>query len=516
MRRSRDDLLRDLRSATEASVSTIAGEYIRSRMMHYAVTDDLIFYLATLKRDPKVIHITYNPSISLMILRKVGDPNKYMDISEFSNWREIEVQGKARIVRDKNEREKALSLLSERSPIVKLLKDTGQDHVLDVIRVEPHVIRYKVVADILQGKPPLVVEFKDRPSSFEEFGLLKQKLRNWYVAIRAPFLVAGVPPVVLGALVALNVIGTIDIWLLLLTLFGVLLSHISVNLLNDYFDHKYRTDVVNTQFIRPFSGGSRVIQMGLLTPLEVLLGGLLSLIIAVGIGLYLSIVSSYLVLLIAVIGLFSILFYNAPPLRLSGKGIGEFVVGLNFGVLVALGSFVVQTKTLTLDPLFPSIPLAILVSLILIINEFPDVYADKETDKKTIVVRLGREKARWLYLSLMATVYIYTIIVSVIGFIPIYGLLSLFTLPLTIYSIKYLFNYYDSPFDMIPSYIATIILYISIGFLIVIAYLVSAITSLNVLVITVSLILTYIIYEYINIKRDLKAFLTIKGVIKTH
>lgn len=78
-------------------------------MMHYAVTDDFIFYLATMRGDPKVIHITYNPSISLMILKKVGEPDKYMDVGEFVKWREIEIQGKARIVRDRRERERGFS-----------------------------------------------------------------------------------------------------------------------------------------------------------------------------------------------------------------------------------------------------------------------------------------------------------------------------------------------------------------------------------------------------------------------
>ncbi len=511
----RKEILEDLRLATEASVSTIAGEYIRSRMMHYAVTDDFVFYLATMKGDPKVIHITHNPSISLMILRKVGDPSKFMDLKEFSQWREIEVQGKAKIVKDKEEREKALRLLSERTPVVKLLREKGQDHVLDVIRVEPHVIRYKVVADILQGKPPVVLEFAERRTVFDEFKQLVEKLRTWYIAIRAPFLVAGVPPVALGALVALGFKGIFDPWLFVLTLLGVVLANVAVNLLNDYFDHKLLTDLVNVEFVRPFSGGSRVIQLGLLTPLEVLSGGFVALILSLAIGIYLSLRSGFLVLMLALLGFLSMLAYNVPPLRLSGRGLGELLVGLNFGVLVSLGSYVVQTGTIELEPLIPSIPLALLISLILLVNEFPDYNADKATGRRTLVVILGPKKARWIYLALASLTYIYIAVAVVIGAAPSYTILALLSLPITAYALKYLFRYYRSPFDMIPSYVATILSYISVGFLLVASYLVISVSSPIIIASSAILILTYVVYEYYHIRRDLRAFLTMKKAVRT-
>jgi len=146
-----EEILNVLRSATEASVSTFAGEYIRSRMMHYAVTEDLTIYLATMRNDPKVLHITNNPSITIMVLNKVGDPGKYMDLREFSRWSEVEIQGKAEIVRERGERERGLKLLAERSPVVKLLTEIGREGVLDVIRVKPLIIKYRRVSDILEG-----------------------------------------------------------------------------------------------------------------------------------------------------------------------------------------------------------------------------------------------------------------------------------------------------------------------------------------------------------------------------
>jgi len=74
-------VLEDLRGSTEVTVSTFAGEYIRNRMMHFAVSDDFTFYLASMKNDPKIMHIANNPSINLIVLRKKGDASRYMESS---------------------------------------------------------------------------------------------------------------------------------------------------------------------------------------------------------------------------------------------------------------------------------------------------------------------------------------------------------------------------------------------------------------------------------------------------
>lgn len=393
--------------------------------------------------------------------------------------------------------------------------DQGQTKMLDVIRVEPHVIRHKVVADILQGKPPTVLEFAEWKGTFEEFGMLLDKVRTWFVAIRAPFLVAGVPPVVLGSLIALKAIGSFDPYLFLLTLAGVLLAHISVNLMNDYFDHKLETDVINREFVRPFSGGSRVLQLGLLSPLGVLSGALLCLVGAVAVAVYLAMVSTPLVLVLALLGALSIFAYNVPPIRLSGLGLGELLVGLNFGLLITLGSFTVQTRALGLEPVLSSVPLAVFIALILLVNEFPDYGADRSTGRRTLVVLLGRRKARWVYVASAGFAYTYIVVAVSLGILPPYAALSLLAVPITVYASKYLFRNYDSPFDMIPSYVATILSYLSVGFLIVAAYLMMTVKSHLLMAVAVAAIVAYVLYEYYQIRRDLKAFLIVKDLTRT-
>ena len=514
MNKIKEEILDDLRNSSEAAVSTFAGEYIRNRMMHFAVTDDLTFYLASIKNDPKIMHIIHNPSINLIILRKRGDPSKYMDLSEFSKWSETEVIGVAKLVKDSEERKKALKLLYERSPVVKLLVDNKQDSILEIIRVTPHQIRHKRVSDILQGKPPTVLDFTQHKSRFEEFSLLKNKLKVWYNAIRAPFLVAGIPSVLIGAILAYLETKLFNPYLFILTLIGIIVGHISVNLLNDYYDHKLNTDDINQSYIRPFSGGSRVIQMGLLSSLEVLSMALITLLIFLSIGLYITIIRGWMIIALGLLGAFFIYSYNAPPLRLSGKGLGELIVGVSFGILIALGSYIVQAGKFSMTPIYASIPVTITVALILLINEFPDYEADKATGRKNLVVLLGRKKGRAIYIGVVGILYGYIIIASLTGLISIYSLASLLALPASIYAIKYLNKYYDEPNEMIPAYIGTIITHLGVGFLLVIAYLMQAVQSITLFTILTTIIGIYVAYELIQVNRDLKAFLLIKSRLK--
>lgn len=514
MEKAKKEILEDLMYSTEAAVSTFAGEYIRNRMMHFAVTEDLTFYLASMKNDPKILHITNNPSINLIILRKRGDPDKYMDIEEFSKWSETEVIGRAEAVKDRDERRRALELLYRRSPVVKLLVDNKQDSVLEIIRVTPHQIRYKKVTDILRGRPPTVLDFAEHKSRFEEFTLLKRKMKIWYNAIRAPFLVAGIPSVIIGALIAYIQNNVFNPTLFILTLIGILLGHISVNLLNDYYDHKLHTDDVNQSYIRPFSGGSRVLQLGLLSSLEVLSAGLISLLIFLAIGIYLTLLRGWIIIGLGLLGAFFIYSYNAPPLRLSGKGIGELIVGVSFGILIALGSYIVQAGTLSIAPIYVSIPMTITVALILLINEFPDYEADKSTGRKNLVVILGREGARWVYIGGILILYAYIIIAALLNLISIYSMIALIALPASIYGIRYLMRYYNEPSEMIPSYIATIITHLGVGFLMVIAYLMQAVQSIILFTALAAIIGIYVAYELIQVNRDLRAFLLIKSRIR--
>ncbi len=510
----RDEILRVLREATEATVSTFGGEVIRSRAMHYAVADDFTVYLASMKGDPKIIHISNIPSITLLILHKATPPETYMDLREFGKWSEVEIHGKAEIVRDSRERRYALELLSRRSPIVKLLLESGQDGVLEVIRVSPTIIKYKKVSEILEGKPPVVLEFGGEEKRIDELQLIGRKLKNLYYAMRVPFIAATVPSILLGALLAYFHLGVLDIGLLLLTLVGAVAAHLGLNLLNDYYDYKMGVDQANKEAVFPFTGGSRILQMGLLSPAEVLFASIIFMVTSISIGIYLSIIVSPYVLLVAALGFAIILAYHVPPLRLVGKGVGELLVGVGFGPVFTLGSYLVQTGEISMIPVLGSIPLALLVADILIVNEFPDYHGDLETGKHNVVVRLGREKARYLSYIVHFGAYVSIALLYLIGIYPFEALLAFVALPISIYGKLNLHRNYDKPFEMIPAIVSNIITHIVAGSTLAFALLI-AVSPNTLLALGFLLgIALFTVYEVVELRRGVAAFNLIRQSLR--
>ncbi|MGD9382376.1 MAG: prenyltransferase, partial [Candidatus Thorarchaeota archaeon] len=165
------------------------------------------------------------------------------------------------------------------------------------------------------------------------------KLKIWMLEMRLPFLTASITPVLLGTAMAWGMHGVFlwDIFLLTLVV-GVCL-HLGSNISNDYFDHVSTTDDINVEYVRPFTGGSRMIQLGWLSPREVLAGSFVAFGIAVVIGLYLAFSRDMLLLAFGIVGAASGFFYTAPPFRFVSRGYGEAFIGLNFGVLMVLGSY---------------------------------------------------------------------------------------------------------------------------------------------------------------------------------
>jgi 1,4-dihydroxy-2-naphthoate octaprenyltransferase len=150
------------------------------------------------------------------------------------------------------------------------------------------------------------------------------------------------------------------------------------------------------------------------------------------IGLYLALVTSPLLFIIGGAGLLTGLLYSAPPVFLAGRGLGELTVGLDFGLLVVLGAFVVQTGALGPAPAIASLPLSFLIAAILYMNEFPDLEADRATGKKTLVVRLGRRRAITGFYVIIFGAYLSLVIGVVLGFLAAASLLALLSAPLAV------------------------------------------------------------------------------------
>ena len=244
------------------------------------------------------------------------------------------------------------------------------------------------------------------------------KLKTLFLATRPQFLPAIAVPVGLGAAVAWRFWGVFSPAFFAVSLFAALCYHAGMNVLNDYYDFRNGADALNKSPLTPFAGGSRFIQNGLLTPKETLLLGAGLVIAGTVAGLYLAWAATPLILAVGFLGLLSGYFYSAPPLFLAGRGLGEATVGVNFGLLTVVGSCMVQTKAVSLEAAFASLPLSFLIAALLIVNEFPDFESDRLAGKRNLVVRLGKQKARYALLAIVFFAYASIIAAVLTGHMP--------------------------------------------------------------------------------------------------
>jgi len=256
------------------------------------------------------------------------------------------------------------------------------------------------------------------------------------MAARPQYLGASAAPVLVGSALGYAVSGSFSVGLFVLALLAIMALHAGANVINDYFDHLSRNDWVNDN-PTPFSGGSRFIQNGLLSPKATLLAGLSYLAVGSGIGLVIVFLTqSAFVLGVGLAGVLGGFFYTAWPVRLGYRGIGEIVIGILFGVLPVYASYYLQARSVDVLPLFPSLIVAILIFLVILINEFPDLAADRQVRKRTMIVLLGVPPCVWIYRLTMAATYVLAALMLARQATFFGGVFYLLTIPLAIFAMR--------------------------------------------------------------------------------
>ncbi len=296
-------------------------------------------------------------------------------------------------------------------------------------------------------------------------------LKRLFAATRPGFFTASLLPVLLGAAEARRLGSVFHPGYLLLTLMAVLFFHAGMNVLNDYCDYRNNTDNINKTALPPFTGGSGLIQSGQITPAGTLLFAVILLLGGSALGFYLAFKVSFLLFFIGGVGLLSGVFYSAPPLFFAGRGLGELVVGLDFGLLTVLGSFIVQAGGVAAEPVFASLPLSLLISAILYMNEFPDVEADRACGKFNLVVRLGPERAVQGFYVIILSAYLTLIGGILLGYLPGLYLLGLLSAPLAIGAAFILGANREAGPGLVPGIKLLLLAHISCGVLLVIGSL---------------------------------------------
>ena len=253
------------------------------------------------------------------------------------------------------------------------------------------------------------------------------------------FLFAGLLPYLLGAAWSYRVAGVFDVAMFWSGLGGVILAVIGVEAYNEYFDARMGTDrVFNPHDLPPVTDAVFWI-------------GTAAFAAALAVGVYLTVRVGWPVLAFALLGGAAAIFYEAPPIRWSYRGLGEAVIALAYGPWMVLGSFYLHSRDLSWSALLASLVPGLLIMALAVVNAIPDFHQDRLVGKRNLVVRLGRERAVWLYLTLAVSSLVVVAVGVAVGAFPAACLATLLALPLLIASGRCAVRTFETPKAFLPA-----------------------------------------------------------------
>jgi len=247
----------------------------------------------------------------------------------------------------------------------------------------------------------------------------------WWLAIRPRTLPAAASGVVMGSALAW-LDGSFQPLPALAALCVALLLQIGSNVANDVFDFERGADTSDRQ------GPLRVTQAGLLTPAQVKRGLLVIFGLAVMCGLYLAFLRGWIVILIGVAAIVSAIAYTGGPFPLGYHGLGDVFVFIFFGLAAVCGTYFVQAGSVSATTWWMSIPIGLIITAILVVNNLRDIENDRAAGKRTLAVVMGVNATKAEYLFCMATAYLILPVLVVLNILPVTGLMAWLSLPLAI------------------------------------------------------------------------------------
>jgi 1,4-dihydroxy-2-naphthoate polyprenyltransferase len=245
----------------------------------------------------------------------------------------------------------------------------------------------------------------------------------WLLAIRPKTLPASLTPVIVG-LAAAYADGYFKLLPAITTLAGSLLLQVGVNLANDYFD-----------FVRGFDteervGPIRVTQSGLISPQKVRDAMLFTFFIVACIGIYLIIVAGLPIFAVGAASILAALMYSGGPYPLASHGLGDLFVFIFFGLVAVCGTYYVQTSHITLLAVMASIPIGLLITAILVVNNLRDIDTDAKVNKRTLAVILGKRATRLEFILLITSSYVMVVLLWFVRGSSLWMLLPLISAPM--------------------------------------------------------------------------------------
>src|SRR3954463_7506655 len=243
------------------------------------------------------------------------------------------------------------------------------------------------------------------------------------MAARPRTLPAGVAPVLVGTALAITE-GTFHWLRFVAALLGAVFIQVGANLSNDYSDARRGADTEDRL------GPVRVTAGGLVPPRQVLVATYVSFGLAVLCGVYLIAVAGWVILLIGAASILAGVLYTGGPRPYGYEGLGEVFVFLFFGLVAVTGSYYVQIQELPWVAFALAVPVGLIASAILVVNNVRDLETDRRAGKRTLAVRLGRERTRRLYAAMLAAAYL--ALGGIALGLTVWVLLPLATIPLAV------------------------------------------------------------------------------------
>jgi len=310
---------------------------------------------------------------------------------------------------------------------------------------------------------------------FAEVGARPTLSRWWtfFLAVRLPFLTATIVPIALGGAVAAYD-GSFSWGWWLLALVAGCAVHLGLNIANDLSDDVTGADAANVT-PTPFSGGSRVMQYGLVSRRAMQRACVACYAIAVGLGLVMVAARGTGLLWIGIVGVVLSLQYTGAPLRLVYHGLGEPVTALGFGPIMTIGAYYVCAQAWSWPAIYASLPVAILIALVLYVNQVPDRAGDAAVGKRTLIVRWSPDRVRRAYAA--ATTIAFGLVVAgpLLGITPWWTLAALAGVPLARMVLQGLRTSYDRPYELMPAMQKNIALHFVTGLLLVAGWVVATV-----------------------------------------
>ena len=248
-------------------------------------------------------------------------------------------------------------------------------------------------------------------------------IRIWLMAARIRTLPAAVAPVLVGTALA-GFEGTFHPLRFVAALIGAVFIQVGTNLSNDYSDARRGADAEDRL------GPVRVTAGGLVPPRLVLVATYVSFGVAVLAGAYLVAVAGWQLLLVGAASILAGILYTGGPRPYGYEGLGEVFVFLFFGVVAVAGSYFVQVKHLEWEAFALAVPVGLLAAAILVVNNFRDIDTDRRAGKRTLAVRLARERTRILFAAMVYLAYLSTPVTWAFGPLKAWVMLPWLTIPI--------------------------------------------------------------------------------------